>query len=105
MAKINYRFKACHVEATKAEWEALKELMYSDEYTFPEYFILESNPEKLLPEYIVDLVEMKDFVCGMDEGESLKEQMRHLTAVAECLNIDVEVLAEYGLLQIYYEDE
>lgn len=104
MAKINHRFKACHIEATKEEWIALRTIMHSGEYTFPEYFMLETNYEKLLPEYIIDLVELKDLLHRPFDDDCT-DYTRHLTAVADCLNIDINELAKYGILQLYYEEE
>ena len=105
MAKVTHRFKACHLEVTQEEWQSLSEVMDSEEYTFPEYFAHPSNDSKALPEHIVDLVELRDFIGGMGTARNVVEVDRHLTAVAQCLNMEVRELSDLGLLQIYFEEE
>jgi hypothetical protein len=103
MASFEHTFKACHVKATKAEWQNLVEIMHSDEYDFPEYFSHTLNAETHLPEFIIDLVELSDCLVGMNTDET--DLNRHIFAIGDALDLNANTIKEYGMMVLYYEDE
>ena len=99
MSNVTHRMSACHLEISKDELKAVRNL----DVDGLRFHVHEDNDEKHIEEYVIDMTEVHDWHnnVGDEENPQLEEA---LLAIDDALDPTYRHnLRQYGLLLLYCE--
>jgi pyruvate formate-lyase activating enzyme-like uncharacterized protein len=99
MSNLTHKMSACHLEVSKDELKAI----YNADIDGLCFHVHESNDDKLIEEYVIDMTEVRDWHnnVGSEDNPQLEAA---LFAIDDALDpTHTHNLRQYGLILLYCE--